>query len=76
MKRNFQEDLINAVKDAGQDLVNNAEEYVGKAELLSSMTITINFDPEIGMRMPVIDIDKEYLCKAAYERLNGIKLGE
>lgn len=67
-KENFRKNLVDAVKDAGLDLIDNAEEFVGEADLLSSMTITIRFDPDFNMRFPVINIDKDYLSKAAYDR--------
>lgn len=68
-KANFHAKLVQSVKDAGQDLIDNAEEFVGKADLLSGMTITLRFDPSFNMLQPTIDVDKEYICKTAYERL-------
>ena len=65
---NFQKKLADAVRDAGQDLINNADEYVNSVDLLTSMTITVKFDPEFSMLQPTIEIDKEYLCKTAYDR--------
>lgn len=64
----FRKKLADVVRDAGQDLINNAEEYVGSVDLLSSMTITIKFDPEFSMVQPIIEINKEYLCKTTYDR--------
>lgn len=63
----FRKKLADVVRDAGQDLIDNAEEYVGSVDLLSSMTITIKFDPEFGM-LPSIDVDKKYICKTSYDR--------
>lgn len=64
----FRKKLADAVRDAGQELINNADEYVGSVDLLSSMTITLKFDPSFSMLQPTIEVDKEYLCKTAYDR--------
>lgn len=75
MSRIMQEDLavklIRSVQDAGQEIVDRAPDIVGAGEMLSHMTITINFDPEFNMLSPTIEINKEYLCKRAIDRLNG-----
>lgn len=65
----FHEKLVQAVKDVGQDIIDNAEEYVGSANMLSDMTITISFDPNFNMLAPTIEVDKNYLCKKAVDRL-------
>lgn len=64
----FRKKLADAVRDAGQELINNADEYVGSVNLLSGMTITLNFDPNFSMLQPTIEVVKEYLCKTAYDR--------
>ena len=69
MNDNFQQKLIQAVKDAGQEIVDNAEDFVGSSNMLNDMTITIRFDPESKMYLPTIDVDKTYLCKRACDRL-------
>lgn len=74
MNDNFQKKLIQAVKDAGQEIVDNAEDFVGSGSMLSDMTITIRFDPENNMYLPTIDVDKTYLCKRACDRFReGVK---
>lgn len=74
MNDNFQQKLIQAVKDAGQEIVDNAEDFVGSSNMLSDMTITIRFDPENNMYLPTIDVDKTYLCKRACDRFReGVK---
>lgn len=65
----FHEKLVQAVKDVGQDIVENAEDYVGSASMLSDMTITIRFDPNFDMFAPTIEVEKNYLCKKAVDRL-------
>ena len=81
MNDNFQQKLIQAVKDAGQEIVDKAEGFVGPNNLLSYMTITIRFDPEISMFCPTIDVNKTYLCERARDRLyagkaNDLEVGE
>ena len=71
MNNDFQKKLIRAVKDAGQEIVDNAEDFVGSSNMLSDMTITIRFDPESNMYLPAIDVDKTYICKRAWDRLRG-----
>lgn len=66
MNNDFQKKLIQAVKDAGQEIMDNAEDFVGSPIMFSDMTITIRFDPE---RVPTIDVDKTYICKRACDRL-------
>lgn len=65
----FHEKLVQAVKDVGQDIIDNAEDYVGSASMLSDMTITVRFDPDFGMLAPTIEVEKNYLCKKAVDRL-------
>lgn len=64
----FRKTLVQAVKDAAQDIANNAEDYVGNTDLLSHMTITIDFDPDFDMKCPTITVDKDYVCKTAVDR--------
>lgn len=65
----FHEKLVQAVKDVGQNIIDNAEDYVGSASMLSDMTITVRFDPDFGMLTPTIEVEKKYLCKKAVDRL-------
>ena len=67
----FREKLVQAVKDAGQDIIDNADDYVGKTEMLSNMSIVLTFDPSFSMLSPTIEVEKEYLCKRAIKRLRG-----
>lgn len=70
VKRSFRENLIQSVKDAGNQIANNAEDIVGQSDMLSDMTITITFDPSTSMLLPTIKIDKNYLCKERFDRVN------
>ena len=65
----FHEKLVQAVKDVAQDLIDNAEEYVGSANMISDMTITVNFGPGVDILAPTINVEKTYLCKKAADRL-------
>lgn len=72
-KKEFKENLSNAIKDAGQELINMAEDVACDADknLISKVTITVSFDPEqCTMQLPLINIEKGYLCKAAIDRFN------
>lgn len=68
-KQSFKEQLTDAIKDAGMQLIDMAEDLANDADknLLSSLTIYVRFDPEI----PTIQVDKEYICKATIDRLKG-----
>ena len=71
MNNDFHKKLIQAVKDAGQEIVDKAEDFVGSSNMLSDMTITIRFDPESSTWLPIIDVDKTYLCERACDRFMG-----
>ena len=58
--------LINAVVDAGHELIKNAPIYIGDCELLTSVDITIKLDPSF---LPTIEIKQNYICKTAYDRV-------
>lgn len=68
-QKDFRRKLVQVVKSVGLDICENAEAYVGNADLLSRMTITISFDPEFDMLCPTINIDKDYLSKRAMDLL-------
>lgn len=72
MADSFHDKLVQTIRDVGQEIVNNAEDYAGTSPYISRMTITIDFDPENGMRgmlTPEISIDKTYLCGTILKRL-------
>lgn len=74
MADSFHDKLVQAIRDVGQEIINNAEDYAGTLPYISCMTITIDFDPEKGMGgmlTPEISIDKTYLCGTILERLRG-----
>lgn len=62
----FQNEIVNAIKNAGQRLIDQAEDIVGDGELLRSMRIDIDFDGmEAGtfLSTPIITIKRESLVK-------------
>ncbi len=71
----FHEKLVQSIKDVGQEIINNAEDYAGRSLYLSRLTITIDFNPEYagvgGMLNSEIDVDKTYLCGTIIERMRG-----
>lgn len=72
MADSFHDKLVQTIRDVGQEIINNAEDYAGTSPYISRMTITIDFDPENGMRgmlTPEISIDKTYLCGTILKRL-------
>lgn len=58
--------LINAVIDAGNELIKNAQEYIGDTEMLTSVDITIKLDPT---QVPIIEVKQNYICKTACDRM-------
>ena len=71
----FHDKLVQSIKDVGQEIIKNAEDYAGRSPYLSRLTITIDFNPEYagvgGMLNPEIDVDKTYLCGTIIERMRG-----
>lgn len=68
---NFRSRLANEIRDAGQELIDNAEGYVGNIEMLSDIKITISFDISGMTFSPMIRVDKEYVCRRTYDRMRG-----
>lgn len=65
----FHKRLAQTIRDVGEELIEQAEDISGTNPMLSSITITIDFDPEYNMLNPTIEVNKEYLCKRAIDRL-------
>lgn len=66
----FRDDLVQAVKDVGQEIIDRSEDIVGTGDLLSNLTIRVYFDPNFDMRCPTIEVSKEYIAKTACDRMN------
>ena len=70
MSKNFKEGLIEAIKVAGQMIIDNAEDIAGKTEHMSYLDISVNFDPEFGS-IPELNIYRTHL--PTHEQLNRIQ---
>lgn len=57
---NYKEGLIEAIKVAGQMMIDNAEDIAGKTELMSSLNISVEFDPEMRS-IPEMTIRRSHL---------------
>lgn len=66
---NFHKRLAQTIRDVGEELIEQAEDISGTNPMLSRITITIDFDPDFNMLSPTIEVNKEYLCKRAIDRL-------
>ena len=44
----YKEKMIQLIKASGQELINRAEDIVGKADLLTDLTITLYFSTDIN----------------------------
>ena len=69
MSKNFKEGLIEAIKVAGQMIIDNAEDIAGKTEYMSYLDISVNFDPENGS-IPELAIYRTHV--PTYEQLDHI----
>lgn len=58
--KNFKKGLIESIKAGGQMMIDMAEDIAGKTDLMSSLTVTIDFDPEIGST-PELTITRSHL---------------
>lgn len=65
----FHKRLAQTIRDVGEELIEQAEDISGANPMLSRITITIDFDPDFNMLNPTIEVNKEYLCKRAIDRL-------
>lgn len=57
---NFKEGLIEAIKVAGQMIIDNAEDIAGKTEYISRLGISVDFDPEM-QSVPELTITRSHL---------------
>ena len=66
----FHEKLVRTIQDVGQEIIDNAEDYVGTSPYIRDMTITVIFDSENdcgGMLNPCISVEKNYVSKRVLE---------
>lgn len=65
----FKEGLIEAIKVAGQMIIDNAEDIAGKTENMSYLDISVNFDPENGS-IPELNINRSHM--PPYKQMEAI----
>lgn len=65
----FHKRLAQTIRDVGEELIEQAEDISGTNPMLSTLTITVVFDPDFNMLSPTIEVNKAYLCKRAIDRL-------
>lgn len=67
-EKDIRESFVQAIREAGLDIADRAETFVGdNTTLLSHMTITIDFDPDHGIT-PLISVNREFWCKKTMDR--------
>lgn len=70
VKRSYRDDLVQQIKDAGQELIDTAEQMVRKdARGISGFYIHINFPQGGRVGIPEITCSTETICTNAYNRL-------
>lgn len=57
---NFKEGLIEAIKTAGQMIIDNAEDIAGNTKHMSHLNISVDFDPEFRS-IPELTITRSHL---------------
>lgn len=57
---NFKEGLVEAIKVAGQMIIDNADDIAGKTEYMSNLNILVTFDPEMNS-VPELTITRSHL---------------
>lgn len=65
----FREDLIQTVKDVGQEIIDRAEDIVGEGDRLCALDIRVSMDSVDGMYCPTICVDREYAVRRIIDRL-------
>lgn len=60
MSKNFKEGLIEAIKTAGQMIIDSADDIAGKTEYMSNLQISVTFDPEMSS-IPELTIIRSHL---------------
>ena len=75
IKRSYRDDLVQQIKDAGQELIDTAEQMVRKdIRGISGFYIHINFPQGEYVGIPEITYFTETICKNTYYRLLGKEL--
>ena len=70
VKKSYRDDLVQQIKDAGQELIDTAEQMVQKdVRGISGFYIHINFPQGECVGLPEITYSTETICKNTYYRL-------
>ena len=70
VKRSYRDDLIQQIKDAGQELIDTAEQMVRKdVRGISGFYIRIDFPQGDRVGIPEITYSTETICTNTYHRL-------
>ena len=70
IKRSYRDDLVKQIKDAGQELIDTAEQMVRKdVRGISGFYIHINFPQGEYVGIPEITYSTETICTNTYHRL-------
>ena len=70
VKKSYRDDLVQQIKDAGQELIDTAEQMVRKdVRGISGFYIHIEFPQGECVGIPEITYSTETLCKNTYHRL-------
>lgn len=70
VKRSYRDDLVQQIKDAGQELIDTAEQMVRKdVRGISGFCIRIYFPQGDRVGIPEITYSTETICTNTYQRL-------
>lgn len=71
--KKYRDDLVQQIKDAGQELINRAEEMVDEGtDLITDFHINIYFPQGEFAPIPEISWTTEVMCKRILDRLSGL----
>lgn len=73
MTKNYQEELVEMVKAAGQDLIDRADDLVGTAELITDFDIWLRFPQVDQLEPPTIKVQKSVVARNAFDVMIGDK---
>lgn len=69
----YRDQLVQYIKDAGQELIDRAEDMVSdNTDLISNFSINIDFDQAFNS-LPTISWRTEVVCKNTADRIMGIE---
>lgn len=71
-KKEYTQKLVNQIKDCGQELINNAEDYVPSESPINDFKISIDFGINENC-FPIIRVESKVIPKTYIERLEESK---